>query len=227
MEDIIWKSFYLVMAFVTYFVFFFYFAEHFFSFLLFGIEDVLVLKEPQEYASLMFEFSLYFSYVFFLILLPVFLIIFFYNNFVQKEKNFFFFALTLYYYYILVSLIVVQKDLYTSSWDLFSLNKELFFDFQPNLTSIVLSYIWELNDFLFYIFTLFFLLFLTLKFKIKWWGHFWVKGIFLSFFLLSNIYFFGGDGRSHDIIVLFGSFFVFEFFTFCMIFFRNVTKFKI
>jgi hypothetical protein len=105
----------------------------------------------------------------------------------------------------------VQKDLSFSSWEVLSLQKNLFFDFQPDLESFFMTYKNDFFDFFFIMslfvltYSLFFLNKMTFIFNKN------GKLIFLIIGLSFYMYFFGGDGFVNDFTGLIVSFICIEF----------------
>jgi hypothetical protein len=225
---IFWRFLYFILNWILIYILFFYNSFFFIEFFFDNNFKSLIVKDPQEYIDFCLEISFIFSYIYVLIFYTIY-VYFFIKKFLNKKNNYYFkifvFGLI---YYLSIIFIIVQKDLSFSSWEVLTLQKNLFFDFQPDLESFFMTY---KNDF-FDFFIIVILLFLFLYFLLWNFNAFIYKKkrklIFQIFSLIFYCYFFGGDGLSNDFFGLIFSFIFIEILllTYNFFFFLKRRKFQ-
>ncbi len=180
--------------------------------------------------ELSFIYSLYFISP-----LIIFFIWTYFLNYTSSKKNQtmkIYIMLSLYYVFFLK--IILDEDLFLSSWDFFKRLKAYNYDFQPDFVYIIISYIGDFYDlsFLFFILILYFIIynnyqkyftFNTNKNKV-----FIVMRIVINiFFSLFTFYFFGGESLFRDVFIILSVFVLFEFYFFIGLFLLNLKRKKI
>lgn len=220
------KLYYIIFSFLTLFSVFYFFSEHILFLIAYETKDILVLKNPQDFTNLLLDISFFFSFYIILYIIPIIAYIYFINIFPKQINLCLIFLLNIYYYYLAISFMILNWDLSSSSWDIFSNWKEMFFDFQPSLEYIFYSYKVEYIDLLIYTFIIYIYIISSLFFGVSIWNYKYIHKILLLIAILMHIYFFGGDSLVTDFIIIGISIFFFELNVFICIFFSQIKKYK-
>jgi hypothetical protein len=233
-QEIFWKLTYVFITFTILFIYFFFESESLFLIFFNKINDILILKDVQDMVNLSLELSFIYSLYFISPLIIFFIWTYFLNYTSLKKNQIIKIYIVLFIYYVFFLKVILDEDLFLSSWDFFKTLKTYSYDFQPDFVYIIISYIGDFYDlgFLFFMLMLYFFIynnyqkyftFNTSKKKL-----FTVIRILINiFFSLFTFYFLGGESIFRDLFTLLSVFVLFEFYFFIGLFLLNLKRKKI
>lgn len=211
---------YLSFFFIFIFILILNYIEDFLFYCIFLLEENLILKNPNDWV-----WAIYLStfYITFIIFIPYLFLYLYINNcnlfFKVEQKKLQISFLSIYYYYFLS--IIFLFDFIQSSIIVLNVNKDIFFEFQP-----------EMENFIFFIFGTFFDFFITLNFililiyiivKIKRIKFNFIILIFISFWIF---YWFSGSDIINDSFLILVSFIFIEIIRWGFFFLFHLSKIK-
>jgi len=221
---------YIFISFLSLIVLFYIFANDIIYNFINKINEDIIMRDPQDYINLTMDLTFFYIFLFLMPLL-IFFIWSYLLNFWSKKFILIWNLFFIYFLYLFLLLkLVVDQDLFLSNWDYFYSNDISFYDFQPDISLLYLSYIGEYNDFFIFLFYLTFFHIIVYMFNFKFWSEEGIKlnklRIFIIFVLfIITLYFFGGE-TYYRFISLFFIFFIVQEIYFFTILFLSILKLK-
>lgn len=215
-KEITYKAVYFAASFILTYFYLWINYEKAALFLFIGLENVIILKDPQDLVTFVFEMSFFVCSLLVINVFWLYIYTYFQNNLSHNTTvymRFIFFNLV---YYTFIATIFSFSDLFFSSWEAFaSKSNKVLLDFQPDFYNIILNYKGDLLDILF-AGTLFivYLNFLIKDEKIVSFILFppnrKIRFVPSTFWSLGILYFIGGNTFLEDIFLLVISFVLHE-----------------
>ena len=222
-----WKIFYLIFSFFSLIIVIYIYSDEIIYNFILKINETIIIKDPQDYINL--NIDLIFFYLFIFITPLIFFFIWIYMlNFWHKKDIILWNIINIYLIYLFFILKwIVDEDLFLSNWNYFYTNKLLFYDIQPDISLIYLSYIGEYTDLCIYLYFNFIYQIVLYLLIFNFWAfnkilYNWLRLILNIILFLLAIYFFGGETFLRLLFLLVLFFITQEFYFFLLLFFSTI-----
>lgn len=149
-KEIIYKAIYFMASFILTYFYLWVNYEKAALFLFIGLENVIILKDPQDLVTFVFEMSFFVCTLLVINVFWVYLYTYFQNNLANNTTIYMRFGVFNLMYYTVIATTFAFSDLFFSSWEAFATkSNKVLLDFQPDFYNIILNYKGDLLDILF------------------------------------------------------------------------------